>query len=126
MGERTTILKKDNYNTLNISNNIVGQNKYGTLIYLNGKDNRFDQLKVSSISWEVEAKNLILERIWSTKGIQSLCVSLVEINGTPRYLTGRELNLKPKRVCTEAQSSSLSPNKKTWIFSRFVISPNNP
>jgi len=50
MGERTTILKKDNYNTLNISNNIVGQNKYGTLIYLNGKDNRFDQLKVSSIS----------------------------------------------------------------------------
>jgi hypothetical protein len=44
----------------------------------------------------------------------------------PRYLIGREPCLKPKKICKKVSYSSSTPDKKTWLFSRFVISHDNP
>lgn len=75
---------------------------------------------------ETKVHNLILERIHSNKGKQSLCVSLVETNGTPNNLTGRELVLKPKRVHKTALNSSSTLEKKKWLLFGFVTSLHYP
>ena len=74
---------------------------------------------------DVEVHNLILERICSTKAMQSLCFSRVVIKGTPKYLIGEEPNLKHKRSKIDAFKSSSIPDIKTWIFSRLITSLNN-
>ena len=67
-----------------------------------------------------------MKRICSTKDIQTMCVGLVYINRTPIYLIDREPRLKPKRVYKEVLSSSSTLDKKTWLFSEFVTSLDNP
>jgi len=74
---------------------------------------------------DAEVYNLILERIRSTKAMQSLCFNWVVIKGTPKYLIGKEPNLKPKRSKRDAFKSSSILDMKTWLFFRLFISLDN-
>ncbi|GFZ02443.1 nuclear RNA polymerase A2 [Actinidia rufa] len=67
----------------------LGQNEMHAPVHLNAKENSCTDLKPPSIGHTLIAQLFILEVILSMRGEQSATISLVDIRGRPRYLTGR-------------------------------------